>query len=254
MRLLGTRAKGAKTQEQFGVASLASLIEQVLDVIWDFEVPVLIVATGVGGNQLLVMINAEPIGEGLEHYPLGSIEAWHRITVGIKHDTETIVSAHGVGDAGVCFPAAARKNIRGLENLPRVGAERVGYLSILLSRDTEQLGGFRIAPKGALLNKTSPAHDEDCQCASHFGPSHPWERCAAVFRSQWVAAYGHHSGGERVKHEKLIRLQPGKGKATKVHLGQTDHIHSHSLKVLQANTRRSSESLFLEWKLEPLLH
>jgi hypothetical protein len=62
--LLGMRAESVKAQEQFGVASLASLIEQVLDVIWVFEVSVPIVATGMGGNQLLVMINAEPIGEG----------------------------------------------------------------------------------------------------------------------------------------------------------------------------------------------
>jgi hypothetical protein len=74
--LLGIRTESIKAQEQFGVASLASLIEQVLDVIWVFEVPVPIVATGMGGNQLLVMINAEPIGEGFEHHPLGSIEAW----------------------------------------------------------------------------------------------------------------------------------------------------------------------------------
>ena len=79
------------------------MIEQVLDVIWVFEVPVPIVATGMGGNQLLVIINAEPIGEGFKYHPLGSIEAWHRITVGIKHDTETIVSAHGGGDTGVCW-------------------------------------------------------------------------------------------------------------------------------------------------------
>jgi len=101
MILLGTRAESIKTQEQFGVAGLTSLIEQILDVIWVFEVPVPIVATGVAGNQLLVMINAEPIGEGFEHQPLGSIKAWHRITIGIKHDTETIVSAHGIGDAGI---------------------------------------------------------------------------------------------------------------------------------------------------------
>ena len=53
--LLGTRAKGVKIQEQFGVASLASLIEQILDVIGVLEVPVTIVATGVGGDQLLVI-------------------------------------------------------------------------------------------------------------------------------------------------------------------------------------------------------
>src|SRR5208337_1930376 len=50
--LLGTRAKSIKTQEQFGVAGLASLIEQILDVIWVFEVPVPIVATGVGGDRI----------------------------------------------------------------------------------------------------------------------------------------------------------------------------------------------------------
>ena len=103
MILLGTRAESIKTQEQFGVAGLASLIEQILDVIWVFEVPVPILATGVGGDQLLVMINAEPIGEGFEHQPLGGIKAWHRITIGIKFDTEAIVSAHGVGDSGVCW-------------------------------------------------------------------------------------------------------------------------------------------------------
>ena len=57
MILLGKRAESIKTQEHFGVAGLASLLEQILDVIWVFEVPVPIVATGVGGDQLLVMIN-----------------------------------------------------------------------------------------------------------------------------------------------------------------------------------------------------
>jgi hypothetical protein len=101
--LLAKRAESVKAQEQFGVAGLASLLEQILDVIWVFEVPVPIVATGVAGDELLVMINAEPIGEGFEHQSLGSIEAWHRIAIGIKHDTETIVSAHGGGDSGVCW-------------------------------------------------------------------------------------------------------------------------------------------------------
>jgi hypothetical protein len=45
---------------------LASLIEQILDVIGVSEVPVTIVPPGVGGDQLLVMINAEPISEGFE--------------------------------------------------------------------------------------------------------------------------------------------------------------------------------------------
>jgi hypothetical protein len=70
MILLGRRPEGIKTQKQFGVAGLASLIEQILDVIGVFEVPVTIVAKGVGGDQLLVMINAEPIGEGLKYQPL----------------------------------------------------------------------------------------------------------------------------------------------------------------------------------------
>jgi hypothetical protein len=49
--LLGNRAESVKAQEQFGVAGLASLIEQILDVIWVFEVPVPIVATGVAGDE-----------------------------------------------------------------------------------------------------------------------------------------------------------------------------------------------------------
>ena len=60
--LLSTRAESTKTQDQFGVAGLASFIEQILDVVGVLEVPVPIVATSVGGDQLLVMINAEPIG------------------------------------------------------------------------------------------------------------------------------------------------------------------------------------------------
>jgi hypothetical protein len=62
------RKRVRRTQEQFGVAGLASLIEQSLDVIGVFEIPGTIVATGVGSDQLLVMVNAEPIGVGLEHH------------------------------------------------------------------------------------------------------------------------------------------------------------------------------------------
>src|ERR1700751_4895591 len=64
--LFGPRAKRIKTQEEFGVARFCALLEQLFGVIGVFEVPVTIVATAVGSDQLLVMINAEPIGKGFK--------------------------------------------------------------------------------------------------------------------------------------------------------------------------------------------
>ena len=66
-----------------------------------FEVAVPLVAAGMGGDQLLVMVNAEPVGKGLEDQPLGGVTARHRIAIGLQPDPEAVVGPHGVGDARV---------------------------------------------------------------------------------------------------------------------------------------------------------
>jgi hypothetical protein len=68
-----------------------------------FEVRITIVAAGVGSDQLVVIINAEPIGKGFKRQSPRGITARHRIAISIKPDTEAVVGTHGVGDSGVCW-------------------------------------------------------------------------------------------------------------------------------------------------------
>jgi len=77
------------------------LLEQLFDVIGVFEVPVPVVATGVGSNQLLVMINAEPLGKGFKRERLGGITAGYRIAIDIEPDPKAAVGAQGVGNSGI---------------------------------------------------------------------------------------------------------------------------------------------------------
>ena len=65
--LFGTGTETIEAQQQqFGVACCTALIEQFLDLLGILEVLVPVVAAGVGGDQLLAVVDAEPIGKGFE--------------------------------------------------------------------------------------------------------------------------------------------------------------------------------------------
>ena len=54
--LFGTGTQAKEAQQQFGVACFTALTEQFLAVLGIFEVLVPVVATGVGGDQLLALV------------------------------------------------------------------------------------------------------------------------------------------------------------------------------------------------------
>ena len=60
--------------EQVGAAAL---VEEFLDVVGFFEVAVSLVAVGMGGDEVVGVIEAEAIGEGLEGEALGGVERGH---------------------------------------------------------------------------------------------------------------------------------------------------------------------------------
>jgi hypothetical protein len=64
--------------EQVGAAAL---VEEFLDVVGFFEVAVSLVAVGMGGDEVVGVIEAEAIGEGLEGEALGGVERGHGVTV-----------------------------------------------------------------------------------------------------------------------------------------------------------------------------
>ena len=63
---LGVRAERVEGEQPFGVASAATLVEEFLDVVGVFEVAVALVAAGVGGDEVVGVIEAEPVREGVE--------------------------------------------------------------------------------------------------------------------------------------------------------------------------------------------
>ena len=63
---LGVRAERVEGEQPFGVASAAALVEEFLDVVRVFEVAVALVAAGVGGDELVGMIEAEAVRQRVE--------------------------------------------------------------------------------------------------------------------------------------------------------------------------------------------
>ena len=63
---LGVRAERVEGEQPFGVASAATLVEEFLDVVGVFEVAVALVAAGVGGDELVSVIEAEAVGQRVE--------------------------------------------------------------------------------------------------------------------------------------------------------------------------------------------
>ena len=62
----GAGTEGVEGEEPFGVAGAVALGEQFFDVVGVFEVAVALVAAEVGGDEVVGMIEAEAVGEGVE--------------------------------------------------------------------------------------------------------------------------------------------------------------------------------------------
>ena len=99
--VFGVWADGVEGEQPFGVASAAALVEEFFDVVGVFEVAVALVAAGVGGDELVGVIEAEAVGEGVEGELLGGVEGGHGVAVGIEHDAAAGGDSNGAGDGDV---------------------------------------------------------------------------------------------------------------------------------------------------------
>jgi hypothetical protein len=77
MIVFGAGTDGIEGEQPFGVSGATTLVEELLDVIGVFEVAVTLVAAGMGGNELLGVIEAETVGKGVEGELLGGVEGGH---------------------------------------------------------------------------------------------------------------------------------------------------------------------------------
>jgi hypothetical protein len=66
----GPGTEGVEGQEPFGVAGTAALVEEFFDVVGVLEVAVALVAAGVGGDEVVGVIEAEAAGEGVKGHQL----------------------------------------------------------------------------------------------------------------------------------------------------------------------------------------
>lgn len=80
---------------------MTALAEEFLDVVGVFKIAVALVGTGMGGDEVFAVINADPVGERLEQEALGGVEGGHRVAVGVQDDAAAVGGAHGAHDAGV---------------------------------------------------------------------------------------------------------------------------------------------------------
>ena len=98
---LGLRAEGVEGEQPFGVPGAAALFEEFLDVVGVFEVAVALVAAGVGGDEVVGVIEAEAVGEGVEGELLGGVEVGHGVAVGVQDDAAAVGDPNGAGDGDV---------------------------------------------------------------------------------------------------------------------------------------------------------
>lgn len=66
-----------------------------------FKIATSFVAARVGGDQVVLVVEAEAIGERFENEALGDVGAGHRVAVGVKNNPATVGDTHGSGDGGI---------------------------------------------------------------------------------------------------------------------------------------------------------
>ncbi len=100
--MLGVRAQGVKGEPPLGVARPSTLVEEVLDVIGGFKVSAPLVAAGMGGNEVVLVVEAEALAKDLESEALGGVDRWHGVAVGVQSDAAAVGDPREPGDGGVC--------------------------------------------------------------------------------------------------------------------------------------------------------
>lgn len=99
--VFGVGTQGVKAQEPLGIPGAAALVQEFFDVLGVFKIAVTIVAAGMGGHQIVGMVEAEPLGEDFKRQALGGVERGHRISVGVQGDPAAVGHAHQTGRRGV---------------------------------------------------------------------------------------------------------------------------------------------------------
>ena len=99
--VLGLWAEGVEAQEPGGVAGVASLVEEFLEVIGVLEVAAAFVAPRMGGHQGVGVVEADPVGESLESQLLGGVNERHGVAVGVHDHPTAVGDAHQPGDRRV---------------------------------------------------------------------------------------------------------------------------------------------------------
>ena len=101
---LGIRRQRQETQHQALFPGPAALGNQPLGVIWILDVLVTTIAARVSGDELVVEVDADPVGIGFDRQSAVRVCGGHGILIGIQGDAELTG-----GDAGRC----ARDSRRG---------------------------------------------------------------------------------------------------------------------------------------------
>lgn len=107
----GLWAEGVKSQQQLALARGVAVGEEFFDVLGIFEVAVALVAAGVGGDELVVGIDAEPIGKAFEQQAGRGVGAGHGVAIGLANDAKAVGGAHGPSHAGVGWEGGQREQM-----------------------------------------------------------------------------------------------------------------------------------------------
>ncbi len=107
MVFLGERTEGVEAEEEVRLAGLATLVQEFLYMIGVFEVPVALVASRMGGDEVFGVIEAEAVGVSLEREPLRSVERGCRVAVAIQRDAAAV----GPAVAGRCGLRRCRRAV-----------------------------------------------------------------------------------------------------------------------------------------------
>ena len=138
MVVFGAGTERVEAQEPLGVAGAAALVEEFLDVIGVLEVAVALVAAGMGGDEVVGVVEAEAVGKGVEGEALGGVERGHGVAVGVEDDAAAVGDPHQAGDRGV--GGLARQRTQG------------GLF------DGEEFGGWLCAFRRGRARWRSPSH------------------------------------------------------------------------------------------------
>ena len=66
----GLGREGQKAQEELVIAGFFALLQEWLGMIGVFEIPMAVLAAGVAGDELVVVVEAEPVGRGFQRQRL----------------------------------------------------------------------------------------------------------------------------------------------------------------------------------------